>query len=145
MSQMTCWFSKAGCKSLIQNCLSNLEGVALQVELVDAQRIAEERARELAVANSLVAEKTREYAELQRFVTESEQTAAGMDEKFKMQMLETRQERYDMFTEDLGLALCQWTHSAGICGVFVCFISEYFIVLKLACCTNSSVLKMCVL
>ena len=67
--------------------------VLLQVELVDAQRIAEERARELAVANSLVAEKTREYAELQRFVTESEQNAAGMDEKFKLQMLETRQER----------------------------------------------------
>lgn len=144
---MTCWFSKAGCKSLIQNCLSNLEGVALQVELVDAQRIAEERARELAVANSLVAEKTREYAELQRFVTESEQTAAGMDEKFKMQMLETRQERYDMFTQDPGLALCQWTHL--FCRHLRCFcvffISGYVIVLKLACCTNSSVLKMCVL
>ena len=65
----------------------------LQVELVDAQRIAEGKAQELAVANSLVAEKTREYAELQRFVTEAEQTAAGMDEKFKLQLLETKQER----------------------------------------------------
>lgn len=66
----------------------------LQIELVDAQRIAEERARELAVANSLVAEKTREYTELQRFVTESEQSANAMDEKFKLQLLETKQERY---------------------------------------------------
>lgn len=60
---------------------------------MDAQRIAEEKARELAVANSLVAEKTREYTELQRIVTDSEQSAAGMDEKFKSQLLETKQER----------------------------------------------------
>ncbi len=58
-----------------------------------AQAIAEEKARELAVANGLVAEKTRQYAEVQRLITESEQAAAALDDKFKMQMLETKQER----------------------------------------------------
>ena len=66
---------------------------ALQAELVEAQAIAEEKARELAVANGLVAEKTRHYAEVQRIATESEQSAAALEDKFKMQMLETKAER----------------------------------------------------
>ncbi len=66
---------------------------ALQAELVEAQAIAEEKARELAVANGLVAEKTRQYAEVQRIATESEQSAAALEDKFKMQMLETKAER----------------------------------------------------
>ncbi len=65
----------------------------LQAELVKAQAIAEEKARELAVANGLVAEKTRQYAEVQRIATESEQSAAALEDKFKMQMLETKAER----------------------------------------------------
>lgn len=60
---------------------------------MEAQAIAEEKARELAVANGLVAEKTRQYAEVQRIATESEQSAAALEDKFKMQMLETRAER----------------------------------------------------
>ena len=58
-----------------------------------AQAIAEEKARELAVANGLVAEKTRQYAEVQRIAAESEQSAAALEDKFKMQMLETKAER----------------------------------------------------
>ena len=65
----------------------------LQAELVEAQAIAEEKARELAVANGLVAEKTRQYAEVQRIAAESEQAAAALDDKFRMQMLETKAER----------------------------------------------------
>ena len=68
--------------------------VCLQAELVEAQAIAEEKARELAVANGLVAEKTRQYAEVQRLATESEQQAAALEDKAKMQLLETKQERY---------------------------------------------------
>lgn len=66
---------------------------ALQAELVEAQAIAEEKARELAVANGLVAEKTRQYAEVQRLATESEQQAAALEDKVKLQLLETKQER----------------------------------------------------
>ena len=61
---------------------------------MEAQAIAEEKARELAVANGLVAEKTRQYAEVQRLATESEQQAAALEDKAKMQLLETKQERY---------------------------------------------------
>ena len=83
-----------GCGS----CMPGLPGAAvitscLQAELVEAQAIAEEKARELAVANGLVAEKTRQYAEVQRIAAESEQTAAALDDKFRMQMLETKAER----------------------------------------------------
>lgn len=60
---------------------------------MQAQAIAEEKARELAVANGLVAEKTRQYAEVQRIAAESEQSAAALEDKFKMQMLETKAER----------------------------------------------------
>lgn len=66
---------------------------ALQAELVEAQAIAEGKARELAVANGLVAEKTRQYAEVQRMATESEQQAAALEDKVKLQLLETKQER----------------------------------------------------
>lgn len=65
----------------------------LQGELVEAQAIAEEKARELAVANGLVAEKTRLYAEVQRLAVESEQQAAALEDKVKLQLLETKQER----------------------------------------------------
>lgn len=65
----------------------------MQAELVEAQAIAEEKARELAVANGLVAEKTRLYAEVQRLAVESEEQAAGLEDKVKLQMLETMQER----------------------------------------------------
>ena len=60
---------------------------------MEAQAIAEEKARELAVANSLVSEKTRQYAEVQRIISEAEQGAAALEDKFKMQMLETKSER----------------------------------------------------
>lgn len=60
---------------------------------MEAQAIAEEKARELAVANGLVAEKTRLYAEVQRLVTESEQQAFALEDKVKLQLLETKQER----------------------------------------------------
>ena len=65
----------------------------LQLELVEAQAIAEEKARELAVANGLVAEKTRLYAEVQRLAVETEQQAAALEDKVKLQLLETMQER----------------------------------------------------
>lgn len=65
----------------------------LQAELVEAQAIAEEKARELAVANGLVAEKTRQYDEVSRLVTESEQQAFALEDKVKLQLLETKQER----------------------------------------------------
>ena len=68
-----------------------------------AQAIAEEKARELAVANGLVAEKTRQYAEVQRIAAESEQSAAALEDKFKMQMLETKAERYAQW---LGTGSC---------------------------------------
>lgn len=73
---------------------------------MEAQAIAEEKARELAVANGLVAEKTRQYAEVQRIATESEQSAAALEDKFKMQMLETRAERC---VQQLGTDSCTST------------------------------------
>ena len=70
----------------------------LQSELVTAQAAAEEKARELAVANGIVAEKTRQYAEVQRLATESEQQAAAIEDKVRLQMLETKSERYSLYS-----------------------------------------------
>ena len=81
---------QARCQSAGQGIVP---GHVLMHGLVTAQAAAEEKARELAVANGIVAEKTRQYAEVQRLATESEQQAAALEDKVRLQMLETKSER----------------------------------------------------
>jgi hypothetical protein len=105
----------------------------LQAELVKAQAIAEEKARELAVANGLVAEKTRQYAEVQRIAAESEQSAAALEDKFKMQMLETKAERCVL---RLGTNSCtNLSHASCFCIMQPCVpvVSRSFAI-ALPCC-----------